>query len=89
MKIILSGNLKRFAEYESELEFDATSIPAALNLLVERYPEIRSILLDPDNKPRSLHRLHLNGEILSAEEVESRELGPNDEVGILTALAGG
>jgi sulfur-carrier protein len=89
MKIVLSGNLKRFADFEAEVEVEATTIPTALGLLVERYPKLRPVIHDGAGGLRKVHRLFVNGEVLSAEEVETRELGPQDELGILTALAGG
>lgn len=89
MRILLSGNLRRFTEYESELEFDATSIPSALEQLVERYPDLRPVLYDGENQLRTLHRLHLNGEIISTQVMQTAELSADDELGIITALAGG
>jgi molybdopterin converting factor small subunit len=89
MTVFLSGNLKRFADFESEVEIDATTIPAGLELLVERYPKLRPVVFDGEGAVRRVHRLYLNGEVLSHDEVLSQTVGAKDELGLLTALAGG
>ncbi|MFT4628107.1 MAG: molybdopterin synthase sulfur carrier subunit [Myxococcota bacterium] len=89
MKIVLSGNLKRFTDFESEVELDADTILSALDQLVERFPSIKAVIYDGQHKLRGVHRLYINGEVLSASEIATRQLEPGDEVGVLTALAGG
>jgi sulfur-carrier protein len=89
MMIVLSGNLKRFADFEAEVVLDADTISAALGQLVERHPRLRPVIYDDAGSVRGVHRLYLNGEVLTQSEMATRALGPNDELGILTALAGG
>lgn len=88
MTIVVSGNLRRFMGYESEIEVDADSVPTALGRLVERFPDLRPVVLDADGNLRQVHRLYLNGELLDRGEAV-RALAPGDELGILTAIAGG
>jgi molybdopterin converting factor small subunit len=87
MKLIVSGNLMRFTEYQKEIPIDATTVLAALEVLVERYPGLRPVVFDGQGNVRSVHRLHLNGEAIGSQL--DRPLAPDDEVGLLTALAGG
>lgn len=89
MKVVLSGNLRRFTSFEDEVHFDVVSIPEALNALVERFPELKPVIFDSEGNLRSVHRLYFNGEVLDDTELEQLMLGSNDELGILTAVAGG
>ena len=88
MNIVLSGNLRRYASFEGEVELDAISVRVALDTLVERFPDLKPVLYDATGKPRSVHRLYLNGELLEVEDTD-HALEPTDELGILTAIAGG
>ena len=88
MNIILSGNLRRYTSFEGDVELDATSVRVALDILVERFPDLKPVLYDTTGKPRSVHRLYLNGEVLEVGDTD-HALAPTDELGILTAIAGG
>ena len=57
MKVVLSGNLMRFASFEKEVEIEATTVGQAIDVL--------------DHGGRDL------------------ALEPRDELGVLTAIAGG
>ena len=46
MKVVLSGNLMRFASFEKEVEIEATTVGQAIDVLVDRYPDLKSVLLD-------------------------------------------
>lgn len=88
MIVVVSGNLRRYTSFEQEVQLEATSLRAALDALVVRHPGLRPVLYDGDGKLRSVHRLFLNGELLDTGH-DDRALAPNDELGILTAIAGG
>lgn len=88
MKIVLSGNLIRYASFEREVELEARTVSAALDELVARFPDLRPVVLDGEGQLRRVHRLYLNGEVLGTAEGDLA-LEPNDELGILTAVAGG
>lgn len=88
MIVVVSGNLRRYTSFEQEVRLDATSLEGALEALVARYPGLRPVLYDGDGKLRSVHRLFLNGELLDVGHGD-RALAPTDELGILTAIAGG
>lgn len=88
MIVVVSGNLRRYTAFEQEVQLEATSLRAALEALVARYPGLGPVLYDGDGKLRSVHRLFLNGEVLDVGD-DDRSLAPTDELGILTAIAGG
>lgn len=88
MRIVLSGNLRRYTSFEGEVELDATSVSQALDALVGQFPDLKPVVYDADGNPRAVHRLYLNGEVLDARDTD-HALGSTDELGILTAIAGG
>ena len=88
MNIVLSGNLRRYTDFEGEFELDASSITEALSALVSKYSDLAPIIYDGKGKLRSVHRLYLNGDVLEVDDVD-QALKPEDELGILTAIAGG
>jgi len=88
MNLVLSGNLRRFASFEGEVQLAATTVSEALDSLVERFPDLKPVLYDANGKPRSVHRLYLNGAVLDVSDTD-HSLEPADELGILTAVAGG
>lgn len=88
MTVVLSGNLRRYTSFEDEIELDAPSVGAALRALVTQHPALAPVLFDGEGKVRSVHRLFLNGEILDVD-AEDHPLTPTDELGVLTAIAGG
>lgn len=88
MRIGLSGNLRRYVDFDFDVTLDASSVLEGLRRLGARYPSVNGVLFDGDGKVRSVHRVVLNGSLLEADELE-RATGPGDEVVILTPLAGG
>ncbi len=88
MKIVLSGNLRRYTDFEGEVEVTASSVLEALNALVQRHPDLQPVLFEGNGQVRSVHRLYLNGDVLEIDEID-RTLDADDELGILTAIAGG
>ena len=88
MKIVLSGNLRRYTDFEGEVEVTASSVLEALNALVQRHPDLQPVLFEGNGQVRSVHRLYLNGDVLEIDEID-HTLDADDELGILTAIAGG
>jgi len=88
MNIVLSGVLQKHAQYQREHELPAQTVREGLELLVERFPAVGSVLLDSAGQLRKVHRLFLNGQQLSNEKVGS-EVSDADRLEILTAIAGG
>ena len=88
MNVVLSGNLRRFTSFEGEVQLEATTVTEALDTLVEQFPDLKPVLYDANGKPRSVHRLFLNGEVLDVGDTD-HNLEPTDELVILTAIAGG
>jgi molybdopterin synthase sulfur carrier subunit len=88
MKFVLSGNLLRFSNFQREIEVAAHTVADAITTLVGDVPGLAPVLLDATGQLRKVHRLFLNHDQLCAAEL-ARRVGPDDEVMILTAIAGG
>jgi hypothetical protein len=88
MRIVVSGNLLRFSNFQKEIEIAAPTLERGLEQLVGRFPLLEPVLLDGGGRVRAVHRLFLNGDLLSRDEL-GREAGADDELTILTAIAGG
>jgi molybdopterin converting factor small subunit len=88
MKIGLTGNLRRYVDFDFEIMLNASTVLEGLRRLGERYPAVKRVLFDGDGNVRSVHRVALNGSLLKVDELE-RAIGPGDEVVILTPITGG
>jgi molybdopterin converting factor small subunit len=88
MKFMLSGNLLRFSGFRREVEIEAPTVEQGLTELVASCPQLGPVLLDGTGRLRAVHRLFLNGEHLTGQELGT-EAKPDDEITLLTAIAGG
>ena len=88
MIIRASGVLLRFVGYKREHEVDGNTVREGLTGLADANPELRSALFDADGDVRRTHHVYLNGERLGPTDLD-KQVGPQDEVQILTAVAGG
>ncbi len=88
MRFVLSGNLLRFSGFRREVPIEAPTVRQGLSALVSGCPGLGPVLLDGEGRLRAVHRLFLNGEPLAPQDLE-HEARPDDEVTLLTAIAGG
>jgi hypothetical protein len=88
MRFVLSGNLLRFSGFRREVPIEAVTVQQGLSALVDGCPGLRPVLLDGEGRLRAVHRLFLNGDPLGPQELGC-EARADDEVTLLTAIAGG
>lgn len=88
MTFEFSGILLRLVDNRRSISYDASTVGAALNALVSDHPQLRPVLLDETGTVRQAHRVSLNGELLSRVDPQ-REIGDDDQIEFLTAIAGG
>jgi sulfur-carrier protein len=88
LRIRTSGVLLRFVGYRKEREVEGATVREGLNRLAEANPELEKALFDADGNVRRTHHIYLNGERLSGDRLDE-SAGPNDEVQVMTAVAGG
>ena len=87
MRFFISGNLLRFSDFRNEIEVFAHTIEASLASLVARCPALEPVLFG-SGRLRQVHRLFLNGAQIEGADL-GQPVGIDDEVTILTAIAGG
>jgi hypothetical protein len=88
MRFLVSGNLLRFTGFRDTIHITAPTIADGLRLLVGEHPELGPVLFDGQGRFRQVHRLFLNDQSLEATDLGSA-VEPDDDVTILTAIAGG
>lgn len=88
MNMSFSGTLLRFVNFQKNISFEASTASDALSKLVMQFPQARQVLYDADGKVRQVHQIFLNGKQLRPEELNS-PIHNNDQLDILTAIAGG
>ncbi|WP_394821766.1 MoaD/ThiS family protein [Pendulispora albinea] len=82
------GALLRFVDYRREIQFEDSTVEAAVASLIGRHPMLEPVLLDGSGRIRTVHRLFLNGEQFD-HGAHRGSLGEGDCIEIVTALAGG
>ena len=90
MKVAVSaaGALRRLVEFRDKVEVEAERLDHAVARISEMYPTLQAALFDPQGRIRSCYRLFVNGEMVPVSET-GRALQDNDQIDILTAVAGG
>lgn len=88
MHIVLSGVLQKHAQYQREHSLPAETVKEAIDSLVQSFPGMNTVLLDPAGQLRKIHRLFLNGQQISSEQI-GQGVEQQDRLEILTAIAGG
>jgi molybdopterin synthase sulfur carrier subunit len=88
MKIKVAGAMARLVDYQKEVDVDGATVRQGLNQLMERYPDLKKVMLDGDGNVRKTHHIFLDGESLPVGELD-HAAGPDDTVQIMTAIAGG
>lgn len=88
MNMSFSGTLLRFVNFQKNISIEAPTPSDAISKLVAQFPQARQVIYDADGKVRQVHQIFLNGKQLRAEELNT-PVRTNDQLDILTAIAGG
>jgi hypothetical protein len=88
MRFKFSGNMLRFAHFQDQITIDAHTIEQGVQSLVTEVPSLKPVLLDGQGRVRSIHRFFFNGELVGRDALGT-PAGAQDEISILTAIAGG
>lgn len=86
--IILSGNLRRFADFNGEVTIDAPTVGDSFDALYAQYPELKKVLVDGEGNVRRAHRVFLNDEIIETDGY-GQDVDRRDTIVVITAVAGG
>ncbi len=88
MNMSFSGTLLRFVNFQKNISIEAPTASDALSKLVSQFPQARQVIYDAEGKVRQVHQIFLNGKQLRPEELNT-PVHNNDQLDILTAIAGG
>lgn len=81
--------LQRFTGGAESLTCQAATLPALLAELIERFPELKERLCEPDGRPRRFFNVYINDEDIRFLGGNTYQFAPTDEVLILPSIAGG
>ena len=84
----VSGALLRFTDYRRVISVAAPTVQAGLIRLADEYQPLKPVLFDREGRVRATHRIFLNGEQLTRDQL-SRAAGDTDSVDLLLAVSGG
>lgn len=88
MDLSFSGTLLRFIDFQKKISLEASTVSEALSKVANKYPKARPVLYDGDGRIRQVHQIFLNGKQLGPSELDTA-VNPNDQLAVLTAIAGG
>jgi molybdopterin converting factor small subunit len=88
MTFVLSGNLRRLAGFQNEIEASGTTLGECVDDMVGRNPRLGPVLLDAEGKMRGIIRVFVNGTQL-ASATPNVPVAAADCVSLITAIAGG
>lgn len=88
MELSFSGTLIRFIDFQKKISLDANTVNEALGKVASKYPKVRPVLYDGDGRVRQVHQIFVNGKQLVPSDFDTA-LNPNDQLDVLTAIAGG
>ena len=90
MKIFIPTPLRPYAEGQSSVEVDASTIAGAVNQLTQSYPDLRKHLFTPEGKIRAFVNVYLNDEdVRYLPGKEATAVTPADTLSIIPSIAGG
>ncbi len=87
-RVEFTSNLKRHIDCPTQ-EVEGATVAAALTVVFERYPAIRSYVLDDQGALRRHMNIFINDEPIQDRKKLSDTVSPDSTIYILQALSGG
>lgn len=81
--------LQRFTGGTESLQTDAGTLPALLQDLTGRFPDLKDRLCEPDGRPRRFFNVYVNDEDIRFLGGDAYAFSSGDEILILPSIAGG
>lgn len=89
VRIAVPASLRTEVEGRTSVEVDATTVAAALQQLVDNYPQLQGKLLDASGLPHSFINVFVNQRSIREMQGLETPLTPGDQVLLVPALSGG
>ena len=81
--------LRKFTNNESRFETDKATVKAAINDLVETYPDLKNNLLDENGNIRSFVNVFVEDTNIKSLEKEATAVKEDQTINLIPAIAGG
>lgn len=88
-KIIIPTPLRKFTDNQSRFETSTTTVGAAVNDLVDTYPNLRSHLLDESGNIRSFIKIFVGEDDIKSLDQGETVVAEGTTISIIPAIAGG
>lgn len=88
-KIIIPTPLRKFTDNQSRFETSTTTVGAAVNDLVDTYPNLRSHLLDESGNIRSFIKIFVGEDDIKSLNQGETAVAEGTTISIIPAIAGG
>lgn len=88
-RIKIPTPLRRFADDESQIEVDASTVGEALERLTQRHDALRTHLYDDNGTLRNFVNVYVNKEDVRTLQSEKTPVQKDDEIVIVPSIAGG
>ena len=89
MKIMIPTPLRQYADKNSTVEVNASTVAEALTSLTSAHPELRRHLYNDEGRLRAFVNVYLNDEDIRYLEKEATQVTENDTLSIVPSIAGG
>jgi adenylyltransferase/sulfurtransferase len=89
MRVYVAATLRGFFGRREVVEVEGNTIRQVLKVLADEYPDAGNALFDADRKLREFIHIYVNDEDFTSESLWDREFGPDDEIILIPAIAGG
>ena len=88
-QVRIPAPLQRFTNGADAVACDAATLPALIEELTGRFPELKDRLCEPDGRPRRFFNVYVNDEDIRFLGGNTYQFVPGDDVLILPSIAGG
>jgi len=88
-KVNFTYALKRFFPGIDVTDVDASTVRDTLDTLEERFPGLKSYILDDQGRVRQHVNIFVDGELIADREDLSDEVNASSEIYVMQALSGG
>ena len=88
-KIIIPTPLRKFTDNQSRFETSTDTVGAAVNDLVDTYPNLRHHLLDDSGNIRSFIKIFVGEDDIKSLDQQNTAVAEGTTISIIPAIAGG
>lgn len=88
-RIIIPTPLRKFTDNEPSVNVESGSFKSVLDRIVSKFPALKDHLLDGQNQLNGFVKIFVGEEDINTLDGLNTQIGENDTVSIIPAIAGG